>query len=439
MNHTFYEFAALFFTYSFFAWTAETLAATIREKGFRNRGFASGPFCFIYGVTAVILTVFLQDLRQQPFFLFLGCSVIATVVEWVTGKLLEKMKRKKWWDYSGKKWNFGGYICLQYSVIWGLLGCLAVQYFNEWVLDVYHILPGISGQAIIWALTGMGLADLTGSLMTIYHLEEKLPFLFKWNLRLQRWTAGITGKLTERIEERMQKVYPAIAADAASDPNGKEGAEEGDNAEKCGIVQLFWLFFIGAFLGDIVETVFCRITAGVWMSRSSLVWGPFSIVWGLAVALFTALLFKDRDRPDYHIFWAGTFLGGAYEYLCSVFTELVFGKVFWDYSSMPFNLGGRINLLYCFFWGIAAVVWLKVLYPKLAVVIDFFLNKTGQILTLFLAVFMAMDICMSMMALIRYDTRANGAAPSYKWEQVMDERFGDERMERIYPNAMKSS
>ena len=45
------------------------------------------------------------------------------------------------------------------------------------------------------------------------------------------------------------------------------------------------------------------------------------------------------------------FLGGAYEYLCSVFTELVFGKVFWDYSWMPFNLGGRINLLYCFFWG----------------------------------------------------------------------------------------
>ena len=62
----------------------------------------------------------------------------------------------------------------------------------------------------------------------------------------------------------------------------------------------------------------------------------------------------------------GTFLGGAYEYLCSVFTELVFGKVFWDYSWMPFNLGGRINLLYCFFWGIAAVVWFKILYPKIS-------------------------------------------------------------------------
>lgn len=52
----------------------------------------------------------------------------------------------------------------------------------------------------------------------------------------------------------------------------------------------------------------------------------------------------------------GTFIGGAYEYICSVFTEIVFGKIFWDYLGLPFNLGGRINLLYCFFWGIATVV-----------------------------------------------------------------------------------
>ena len=84
------------------------------------------------------------------------------------------------------------------------------------------------------------------------------------------------------------------------------------------------------------------------MSRSSLVWGPFSIVWGLAIALVTQVLYKYKDRSAFWLFGMGTLLGGAYEYLCSVFTELVFGKVFWDYSWMPFNLGGRINLLYCF-------------------------------------------------------------------------------------------
>lgn len=164
-------------------------------------------------------------------------------------------------------------------------------------------------------------------------------------------------------------------------------------------------------------------------------WGPFSVVWGLAIALATMLLYKDRDRQDRHIFWVGFFLGGAYEYICSVFTEIVFGKVFWDYSAMPFNLGGRINLLYCFFWGIAAVVWIKGLYPKVSRLITFILRGTGQIPTMLLMLFMAFNILISMLALVRYDTRAAGKTPIHKWEQSMDEYFDDERMERIYPNG----
>lgn len=130
------------------------------------------------------------------------------------------------------------------------------------------------------------------------------------------------------------------------------------------------LLIVGAFLGDIVETIFCRVTAGVWMSRSSFVWGPFGIVWGVALAAATMLLYRYRKYSDRFLFFMGTFLGGAYEYTCSVLTELFFGKVFWDYSKIPFNLCGRINLLYCFFWGIAAVVWIKGIYPVMSAWIE---------------------------------------------------------------------
>ena len=75
----------------------------------------------------------------------------------------------------------------------------------------------------------------------------------------------------------------------------------------------------GAFLGDIVETIFCRLTAGIWMSRSSFVWGPFSIVWGVALAAATMLLYRYRKYSDRFLFFMGTFLGGAYEYTCSAF------------------------------------------------------------------------------------------------------------------------
>ena len=70
----------------------------------------------------------------------------------------------------------------------------------------------------------------------------------------------------------------------------------------------------------------------------------------------TYIMYNYRDRSDGFVFAFWTFIGGAYEYICSVFTEIVFVKIFWDYRGLPFNLGGRINLLYCFFWGIATVV-----------------------------------------------------------------------------------
>ena len=137
-------------------------------------------------------------------------------------------------------------------------------------------------------------------------------------------------------------------------------------------------------------------------------WGPFSIVWGLAIALVTALLYKYKDRSNTFLFLIGTLLGGAYEYLCSVLLEIFFGKVFWDYSNIPFNLGGRINLLYCFFWGIAAVVWFKRLYPPLEKWIERIPQKVGKIITWGLLVFMCCNIMVSCMALVRYDEREKG-------------------------------
>lgn len=429
MNYTFYEIAVIFFVYSFLAWMAETAVATVKMKDFRNRGFASGPFCFLYGFTGVLLTVFLQDLKDDTLFLFLGSMVVATAMEWFAGKLLERMKRKKWWDYSRKKWNFDGYICLQYSILWGVLGFLAVRYGNGIIVRFYNSLPAIVGKAAAWGLMAVGLIDISGSVLSVYHMEEKLPRLLGWNHGLQRWTFRLAAKVSGHIEKRIGRSYPSILLELEE--------EKEKSGDKCSFVQVFWLFLIGAFAGDVVETIFCRVTAGVWMSRSSLVWGPFSVVWGLAIALVTVLLYKDRDKQEHHIFWVGVFLGGAYEYMCSVFTEIVFGKVFWDYSAMPFNLGGRINLLYCFFWGIAAVVWIKGLYPKAARLIEAILQKTGRLLTGVFMVFMVMNICVSVMALVRYDTRADGEMAVYGWERLMDERFDDARMERIYPNAIR--
>ena len=173
------------------------------------------------------------------------------------------------------------------------------------------------------------------------------------------------------------------------------------------------------------------------MSRSSLVWGDFSVVRGFAIAAATVLLYKYRDGSDRSLFLVGTFLGGAYEYICSVLSELVFGKVFWDYSKIPFNLGGRINLLYCFFWGIAAVVWMKMLYPFFSGLIEKVPKKAGHILTWVMLVFMVCNMLFSAMALIRSAQRAEGASTGNVLEEYLDTHYDDEKLEQIYPNAIQ--
>lgn len=157
--------------------------------------------------------------------------------------------------------------------------------------------------------------------------------------------------------------------------------------------------------------------------------------------LLTAVLYRIKDKSDSYIFVAGTLLGGAYEYICSVFTELVFGTVFWDYSGFMFNLGGRINLLYCFFWGIAAVVWMKFLYPVLSKWIEKLPVKAGTILCNIAIVFMIFNCIISSLALSRYTERNTNGGMGQKTEaesgldKFLDTHFDDERMERIYPNA----
>lgn len=139
------------------------------------------------------------------------------------------------------------------------------------------------------------------------------------------------------------------------------------------IYKLIWIFILCSFIGALVEIVWCYFTMDKLMSRSSLLYGQFSVVWGLGCVLLTVVLHRMEGKRDLSIFVVGSFAGGVYEYICSLVTEGLFGARFWDYSHIPFNIDGRINLLYCFFWGIVAVLWVQNIYPFLSRTIEKFL------------------------------------------------------------------
>lgn len=431
MNHfTGYELLWLFLIYSFLGWILETVIATVRQRKVVNRGLINGPFCIIYGIGAVVITVWLQELGG--IWLFLFSAVYASIVEWLAGHLIQKTYHERWWDYSDIKWNLDGYICLPFSAIWGVLGFIIVKWGNRILIDFFVICPQFLIHLVIWILVGMLAFDALASYILVQGTSTKLDKWEEANNRFVHVSAKFAKWIATYVEARIHKAYPkAVKAKILT-------KSETIFAAGCSFYKIVMLFFIGAFLGDITETIFCRITAGVWMSRSSVVWGPFSIVWGLAIGAVTALLYKYKDRSDSFLFMAGTLLGGAYEYLCSVFTEIVFGKVFWDYSKIPFNLGGRINLLYCFFWGIAAVVWFKKLLPIFEKGIEKISMKAGKLVTWVLIVFMSCNIVMSCLALIRYDQRSNQIEAKNQIEVWLDTHYDDATMQRIYPNAKET-
>ena len=423
----------LFLSYAFLGWLCETTLAAARRKRLLNRGFLNTPFSPVYGLGAVVFATFLPELRGNLFFLFLGGMILATALELFTGIFLEKLTGQKWWDYSGRRFQFEGHICLTYSVVWGLSALFCLLVGNTLILSLVRLIPKTVAQVTLLVLCGVLLLDVLTSFAALFQLKTSLREPAELSHFLRGLTQRLDNAVTHAVQRRMARAYDLDRSKLEHPVRSKGPAAV--FAQGCCFYKLACLFFLGAFLGDVIETIFCRLTAGVWMSRSSVVWGPFSIVWGLGAVLLTALLYKYRERSDGYLFFVGTVAGGAYEYVCSVFTELVFGTVFWDYSHIPFNLGGRINLLFCFFWGIAAVVWLKVVYPVLSGWIERLKPRTGTVLTWVLIVFMVCDVTVSVLAMARFAQRQYGAPPAQSaLEQFLDERFPDQRMMRIYPN-----
>ena len=431
MTYSLSQLAWFFLIYSILGWCISVAFCAVKKHSFVNPGFLNLPVSPIYGIGAVLSTVFLSELTHRPLFFILGSCVLSGILVITTGIALERMLHRRWWDFSDHKFHFHGYISLPLLLVLGVGAWLCVSFLNPLLALVLGDLPPLLSRILV--LVGLGLValDLALSLGITVQMGVRIRRLEQLSRDFQELTSLFGNAITRRVQSRMLHAFPNLEQAAPS-----QKPKPTVFAQGCSPSKLIWIFFIAALLGDIIETLFCRATMGIWMSRSSLIYGPFSIVWGLGCVLLTAVLYQYRNHRDAFIFLFGTVLGGAYEYICSIFTELVFGTVFWDYSRLPFNLGGRINLLFCFFWGIAAVVWMKVLYPLLSGLIEKIPKKPGIICTWILIVFMIFNMIISSLAMDRYTERHNNPAPAENaLEEFLDSHFPDERMKRIYPNA----
>ncbi|MBQ7500722.1 MAG: putative ABC transporter permease [Clostridia bacterium] len=139
---TFYTICMTFIIYSFFGWCAEVIFSAADRGKFTNRGFLTGPVCPIYGFGMVALKLLLTVMKENIFLLFFGSVLIAAILELAAGFLMKMIFRQKWWDYSKEPFNLGGYICLKFSLLWGIGGSAVILGVDPVVQGVVEKLQG---------------------------------------------------------------------------------------------------------------------------------------------------------------------------------------------------------------------------------------------------------------------------------------------------------
>ena len=242
-------------------------------------------------------------------------------------------------------------------------------------------------------------------------------------------------KETEQYDRRKKKkvrILPPAPTNAQIDYREKQ---EAHFAQGMTFYKLFWVFFIGCFAGVVLETIYCLIQRGHYESRVGLIYGPFNLVYGIGALCLSGALYQFRNRGRVFSFVGGFVVGSVVEYACSWFQEVCFGSTSWDYSNMPYNLNGRICLLYSIFWGILGIFWIKDIYPRMAKWILKIPNKVGKPLTWVLLVFMVFNSVMTLFTSLRWTARREGVEPRNAFEAYLDKHYPDERMQKIFANA----
>ncbi|MCR4671879.1 MAG: hypothetical protein K5637_01410 [Lachnospiraceae bacterium] len=199
---TYYQICWYFLLYSFAGWVIEVMYHAVTLGKVVNRGFLNGPVCPVYGfgmlgVLGLMHTISVESEENlNPFLLFLVGVVLATIVELIAGWVLDKLFHARWWDYSNKPFNLHGYICLEFSLIWGFAVVLIVRIIHPMLADLPDsFIPERYGWPILACLYALYLVDLICTVMIILKFNKRITELDE----LQKKLRIVSDRMSERI------------------------------------------------------------------------------------------------------------------------------------------------------------------------------------------------------------------------------------------------
>lgn len=201
----------LFFTYSVLGWVMEVTKTLIDKKKFVNRGFLIGPYCPIYGYGVILLTILLKKYQSDIPATFIFSILICGTLEYFTSYFMEKIFHARWWDYSKRKFNINGRICLETLLPFGIMGCLILYIVNPAFLNIYGKMPNIALHIICGILLAVYITDNIISGKIISNLKEI-------SVNVKDNTEEISKKVKKIITQksalhrRLVEAFPSIKA-----------------------------------------------------------------------------------------------------------------------------------------------------------------------------------------------------------------------------------
>lgn len=190
----------LFMIYAILGWCMEVTCKLIQYKRFINRGFLIGPYCPIYGYGAILITFLLKKYTNDPIALFFMAIIICGTLEYLTSYFMEKIFKARWWDYSQKKFNINGRVCLNTIIPFGLLGLFIMYVSNPFFISKIEMLPQMWLSILFWALLAIYIVDNMVSGIVIRYVKK---------------TEKIVGKDLDNTEEITKKVKEVLQSKSA--------------------------------------------------------------------------------------------------------------------------------------------------------------------------------------------------------------------------------
>lgn len=211
MIHTVEIYFLLFLAYAILGWIMEVVLKLITEKKFINRGFLIGPYCPIYGYGVLLITLLLKKYQEDIFATFIFSIIICGILEYFTSYFMEKIFHARWWDYSNKKFNINGRICLETLIPFGIMGCLIIYVTNPIILNTLNRPPNLLVHIISAFLFICYIVDNIISCKIIFNLKEISVSLKDNTEEISQKVKNIISKKS-LLHRRLVEAFPNIKA-----------------------------------------------------------------------------------------------------------------------------------------------------------------------------------------------------------------------------------